>query len=274
MPTASVPLRPRQLVVRAAGTAANTPSSKLHVARRFAVLIGEESAVPGRRVADYCRLPAERYSLLDSRAVSRVPGSPDVFRVSAGQQRLPMFVAEPVGMIRIKVQANGVVQSLERAELLPVDDKPNAVLEEINAVLSSICMQNAVFAQDSPEGVQLVCSLQLDALFTRGVLARVPEQRLNGIMAWALGTALPWFLAKLRTDYQCWSEDRPRDQGVGSGEIAELAKRLVLGGGALPRGVTELTIPDDGLAAAPLFPSATEMGGDSTKARGFGGKAS
>jgi hypothetical protein len=124
----------------------------------------------------------------------------------------------------------------------------------------------------------------LDGTFTRGVLARVPEARLNGLMSWALGIAMPWFLSKLRGDYAMWAKNQPRTASLGSGEIAALARQVAAGGGALPTGVRELAVdaalssaavapatPTDEEAGAPEPPAAAASpAAGSTAGRGFG----
>jgi hypothetical protein len=129
------------------------PGTRLFVARKFGIDV-EESATPGRRLRDYVRLPADRYNVLDSRAVTRV--SDTAFRVSTGMQKMLMFEAEPVGYIEIRVLAEGVEQQLTRAELL--SPKPNRMVDELNATLSNLQLTNTVTAADSPAGgKQLVC---------------------------------------------------------------------------------------------------------------------
>jgi hypothetical protein len=195
--------------------------------------------------------------VLDSRAVTRV--SENEFRVSTGVQRMVMFEAEPVGYIGVRVLAEGVEQTLSRAELK--SPKPNKVVDEINATLGNLQLTNTVTSEPSPDGgVQLVCQLVLDGRFTRGVLSKVPEARLNGLMSWALGAAMPWFLGKLRDDYAQWAQDLPRNASLGSGEMAALARQVAAGGAALPRGVRELPVTAALAAAAvrPATPTAEE----------------
>ncbi len=69
-----------------------------------------EAGAAGRRLRDYVRLPADRYNVLDSKAVTRI--SDTTFRVSTGVQRLVMFDAEPVGYIDIKVLPDGAPLAL------------------------------------------------------------------------------------------------------------------------------------------------------------------
>lgn len=236
-----------------------------------------ESAAPGRSLRDYVRLPADRYNVLDSKAVTRV--SDTQFRVSTGMQRFVMFEAEPVGFIDIKVLAEGVEQRMSRAELR--SPKPSRILDEINATLSNLSLQNTVTSADSPSGgKQLVCQVRahgcldpaaaradaqptqlvLRGEFTTGVLARVPEARLNSLMSWALGVAMPWFLTKLRDDYANWARDLPRNASLGSGELAALARRVASGGASMPTGVRELPVDAawTSAAVAPEAPTADE----------------
>jgi hypothetical protein len=248
-------VRPTAAAQEAAG-----PSSRLYVARRFGVDVAE-SALAGRRLRDYVRLPAQQYNVLDTNAVTRV--SDNVFRVSTGVQRMLMFEAEPVGLVEINVLPDGVQQSMRKAELKA--RKPSKVLDEVNATLANLQLQNTITAEDSPEGGrQIVCELVLDGTFTRGVLARVPEERLNGLMSWALGTVMPWFLLKLRDDYALWAADKPRTgSAAGAGEMSVLARKMLASGGVtLPPGVRELPTAAalSGAVVAPLAPSQQETG--------------
>lgn len=121
----------------------------------------------------------------------------------------------------------------------------------------------------------------LDGTFTRGALARVPEARLNSLMSWALGVAMPWFLLKLRDDYALWAAGKSRAAALGAGELAALARQVATGSGKMPPGVRELPV-DAAYARAAVLPAAptAEEGGDGyaaqaepTRGRGFGGKA-
>ncbi len=200
-------------------------------------------------------------------------------------QRMVMFEAEPVGYIEIEVLEDGVEQRLTKAELVP-KDKASKVVDEINGTLSDVQLTNTVTARESPDGsVQLCCQLVLRGVFTRGVLARVPEERLNGLMSWALGVAMPWFLTKLRTDYRKWAAGEDRRAALGSGEMAALAKSLMSSRGALPEGVVELPVEDSSLQSGrvkPQMPTADESGTsnegpaakqrEGTAGKGFGRK--
>ena len=148
---------------------ASGPGTRLFVARKFAIDVGEDGPV-GRSAKDYVRLPADRYNVLDSKAVKRVEGKEGTFRVSTGVQRMLMFEAEPVGYISIEVKPDGVEQKLMSAELLPVG-KPSSLVDEINATLNNVQLTNTVTARPLPAGrAQLVCQLELRGSFTRGVL--------------------------------------------------------------------------------------------------------
>lgn len=260
------------------GSAVVHAETKLFVARSFAVDVGVDGP-KGRTLRDYVRLPAERYNVLDSRAVTRVPGEEGTFRVSTGLQRMVMFEAEPVGYVQIEVLPNGVEQRLTRAELVPAAGKASKVVDEINATLGNVRLTNTVTARAGPgDTVQLCCQLILSGAFTRGVLASVPEERLNGLMSWALGVAMPWFLTKLRTDYRQWERGEERRASLGAGEMAALAKSLMSSRGPLPEGVTELEVEGKALRVAPQTPTAEESGAqgaeavkrESTAGKGFG----
>ena len=255
--------RTRRACVRPAAAAQDAagPSSRLYVARRFGVDV-VESTQAGRRLRDYVRLPAQQYNVLDSKAVTRV--SENVFRVSTGVQRFMMFEAEPVGMVEINVLPDGVQQSMRKAELKA--SKPSKVMDEVNATLANLQLQNTITADDSPlEGSrQLVCQLVLDGTFTRGVLSRVPEERLNGLMSWALGIAMPWFLLKLRDDYALWAAGKPRTgAAANAGEMSTLARKMLASGGVtLPPAVRELPADTSvsGAVVEPLAPTVQEAG--------------
>jgi hypothetical protein len=55
----------------AAKRTTSASSAALYVAKRYGVLV-DESGVAGRTLRDYCRLPAERYNVLDNKAVQRL----------------------------------------------------------------------------------------------------------------------------------------------------------------------------------------------------------
>jgi hypothetical protein len=167
----AAPRRRRHINQRLTVSCSSGPSTRLFVARKFAIDVGEDGA-PGRRAKDYVRLPADRYNVLDSRAVQRVEGKEGTFRVSTGVQRMLMFEAEPVGYISIEVKPDGVEQKLIGAELLPVG-KPSSLVDEINATLNNVQLTNTVTARPLPGGrAQLVCQLELRGVFTRGVLSK------------------------------------------------------------------------------------------------------
>jgi hypothetical protein len=157
-------------------------------------------------------------------------------------------------------------------------------VDEINATLNNLQLINTVTARSDGGRVQLVCQLVLQGVFTRGVLSKVPEARLNGLMSWALGALMPWFLTKLRTDYRRWAAGEDRGAALGTGELSTLAKSLMAGKGALPDGVTELDVQGAHLEGARVTPQAPtqEDSGDgqavapafaqssSPKSKGFG----
>ena len=185
------------------------------------------------------------------------------------------MTAEPVGIVRIRVLPDGVEQSLLRAELL--SDKTNSVVDEINATLGCVRLVNTVTSERGDDGrLRLVCQLVLDGSFSRGVLSKVPIDRLNGVMTWAVAQAMPWFIGQLARDYRLWSLDQPRNASMGAGEVGALARRLLTGGGRLPDGVEEFDVR--GAAAggiAQLPPSEADVGAvpSPTRGVGFGGRS-
>ena len=263
------------------------PGTLLYVAKRYGVAV-ESAERSGRTLRDYCRLPASRYNLLDSKAVTRCPPpDEDTFRVSTGMQQLASVTAEPVGYVRLRILPDGVEQSLLRGELL--SERPSSVVDEINATLGSVRLLNTVTSERGADGrLLLVCQLVLSGNFTRGMMSKVPAARLNGVMAWAVSVAMPWFIQKLAGDYAAWAEDKPRSSTMGAGEMGALARNLLAGGGRLPAGVIELAVVDAKDGATALAPSADELGeqdgvvssgqpkganaGSSTRGVGFGAK--
>jgi len=195
----------------------------------------------------------------------------DTFRVTTGVQRIANLFVEPVGYVTIRVLEDGVEQRMSRGELFAKE--PSSVVDEINATLSNVSLINSVTSEEGADGQQLlVCQLVLTGAFTRGVLARVPEGRLNSVMSWAVSVAMPWFLTKLREDAIAWAADKPRNMS-GVGEMGALARQLLSGGGRLPPGVVELRVDDDvaGGAVTGEAPSAAERsGGPPTRGLGFG----
>ena len=88
----------------------------LDVSRAYVADIAPDAvslAPAGRSVLDYVKLPAEEYNVLDSKAVTRV--EPEIFRVSAGAQKILWLEVEPIGMLRVTPSDRGCDQFLEGA---------------------------------------------------------------------------------------------------------------------------------------------------------------
>lgn len=224
-----------------AGTAAGTT---LSVSRQYAIRLPEGTEKD--KALEYVRLPAKQYNLLDNSAVERLPD--DSFRIRPGKVKM-MFVGEvePTASVRIDVNGAGVRQSVQDAELLiPEGSKQSAVASQINKTLRQMRIQNDV--QVLAESSELTCRVSVNANFTEGVMSRVPEERLNGLVGWALGAVLPWFLTKLSEDFERWARGDPSRAQMSSGEIPALAARLAAGNrGELPEGVREVVVGGGGV---------------------------
>lgn len=263
---------PRCAVVAAASSLPGEPAAlpSLSVSRAFSIEI--PGAEPGR-LLEYVTLPAANYNVLDSSAVRRLEDGS--FSVSAGKQQfLGLGTFQPFGLVSLKVLAGqGVEQVLSKAELRSTDGKPlSRAAATVNETLASIRLSNCVTATTGAAGeLRLRVHLRMSGPLS-GVLARVPSDRLNGVMSWTLGLVLPWFLKKLAGDFQAWADGTPRIGAVGSGEMAALAKELLGGaGGKMPKGVMEhLDVGEAGEegegVVTPLAPTAVDSG----RGRGFG----
>jgi hypothetical protein len=227
--------------------ARNGGGAVLNCSRAFTATVRARSvraAKKGRGVADYVRLPAEEYNVLDSDAVTRV--AENTFRVAAGAQKILFLEVEPVGLLEIKPTADGCEQLLKGAEMRDVKAartgaKPNAIIAGMNASLRDLRMRNRLQAVTKADGATAIqCQIDIAGRFTEGPFAAAGSDRLNGVLAWCLGAVMPWFLNQLSDDYDDWCVGKPR--GRKDVNVSAVAQEILNGGmtGKLPEGVAEV----------------------------------
>lgn len=203
--------------------------------RRFVV---DDSSLASQPASDeWIRGPARE-------AVTRV--EPETFRVTAGSQKILWLEVEPVGLIRIVPTEHGCDQILEGAVMNDVKASrtgkaDNALIAAMNSSLRDLRMRNRISAlRDAASGDEKIkCQIDISGTFTEGPFAAAGSARLNSLLAWCLGTVMPWFLDQLTKDYGDWAAGKPR--GREKVNVAAVAGEILGGSrGKLPPGITEV----------------------------------
>lgn len=217
--------------------------------KRFSIGVRESQ----RSIEEYATLPASRYTVLDDESVQRVEAN--TFRVKtgkinnnnlmcslekkkkkgswennmcstcqAGKQAVMWATVEPSADVTVEVDDSGVTQSIKEANLNVSRAGPmGPIMRQVNGAIKQVEVDNRVEGERDEEGARLSVEVSLRAEFTEGPLARAPERQLNSLASYCLDVAIPWFIQKLRDDFELWSQDGSRAE-LSRGEIGELTR--------------------------------------------------
>lgn len=217
-------------------------STTLNVVRRFQVDVAKPTNDKNddKSPANYCKLPANQYNVIDEDKVEMLEDNS--FVVSTGVQKFLFLTIEAKGRVKIEETLTGVKQTLEKAEMIDVNGKNGKIVDAMNKSIGRVRVVNSVMATTSDEGRKehIESQLEFSGTFTEGVFAKIGP-RLNEIASFVLGATLPWFLETIGKDYELWAVDGERQKA--KMDIGGMSQTILKGAkGKLPSNVREIEV--------------------------------
>lgn len=217
-------------------------STTLNVVRRFQVDVAKPTNDKNddKSPANYCKLPANQYNVIDEDKVEMLEDNS--FVVSTGVQKFLFLTIEAKGRVKIEETLTGVKQTLEKAEMIDVNGKNGKIVDAMNKSIGRVRVVNSVMATTSDEGRKehIESQLEFSGTFTDGVFAKIGP-RLNEIASFVLGATLPWFLETIGKDYELWAVDGERQKA--KMDIGGMSQTILKGAkGKLPSNVREIEV--------------------------------
>ena len=231
-----------ETVVPDAKIARELTSTTLNVVRRFQVDVAKppDDNNNDKSPANYCKLPANQYNVIDEDKVEMLEDNS--FVVSTGVQKFLFLTIEAKGRVKIEETLTGVKQTLEKAEMIDVNGKNGKIVDAMNKSIGRVRVVNSVMATTSDEGRKehIESQLEFSGTFTDGVFAKIGP-RLNEIASFVLGATLPWFLETIGKDYELWAVDGERQKA--KMDIGGMSQTILKGAkGKLPSNVREIEV--------------------------------
>lgn len=222
--------------------ARDVTSTTLNVVRRFQVDVAKppDDNNNDKSPANYCKLPANQYNVIDEDKVEMLEDNS--FVVSTGVQKFLFLTIEAKGRVKIEETLTGVKQTLEKAEMIDVNGKNGKIVDAMNKSIGRVRVVNSVVATTSDEGRKehIESQLEFSGTFTEGVFAKIGP-RLNEIASFVLGATLPWFLETIGKDYELWAVDGERQKA--KMDIGGMSQTILKGAkGKLPSNVREIEV--------------------------------
>jgi len=222
--------------------ARDVTSTTLNVVRRFQVDVAKppDDNNNDKSPANYCKLPANQYNVIDEDKVEMLEDNS--FVVSTGVQKFLFLTIEAKGRVKIEETLTGVKQTLEKAEMIDVNGKNGKIMDAMNKSIGRVRVVNSVVATTSDEGRKehIESQLEFSGTFTDGVFAKIGP-RLNEIASFVLGATLPWFLETIGKDYELWAVDGERQKA--KMDIGGMSQTILKGAkGKLPSNVREIEV--------------------------------
>ena len=222
--------------------ARDVTSTTLNVVRRFQVDVAKppDDNNNDKSPANYCKLPANQYNVIDEDKVEMLKDNS--FVVSTGVQKFLFLMIEAKGRVKIEETLTGVKQTLEKAEMIDVNGKNGKIVDAMNKSIGRVRVVNSVMATTSDEGRKehIESQLEFSGTFTDGVFAKIGP-RLNEIASFVLGATLPWFLETIGKDYELWAVDGERQKA--KMDIGGMSQTILKGAkGKLPSNVREIEV--------------------------------
>ncbi|KAL3675498.1 hypothetical protein R1sor_025446 [Riccia sorocarpa] len=170
-------------------------------------------------LADYMRLPASQYSVLDAERIERV--DENTFRCYAPRLKFFSFEVGPVLLVRVDEQPDGCCIRLLSCTL---EGSPLVVAQNEKFTAS---MVNRVSYRDSAESSsekELISDTTIEVtLEIPGAVSIIPREAIEGtgsqVLAQVLRVTVPRFLAQLGKDYNAWATGDSSRKPLGTGEL-------------------------------------------------------
>ncbi|BBN19662.1 hypothetical protein MPTK1_8g12550 [Marchantia polymorpha subsp. ruderalis] len=197
----------------------NTPNVKQRAklaASRVEKVVIKESEKP---LAEYMRLPASQYSVLDAERIERV--DENSFRCYAPRLKFFNFEVGPVLLVRVEEQPDGCCIRLLSCTL---EGSPIVVAQNQKFTAS---MVNRVSYRDSKESStdkELISDTTIQVtLEIPDAVSIIPKSAIEGtgsnVLAQVLKVMIPRFLAQLGKDYNAWATGDASRKPLGTGEL-------------------------------------------------------
>ncbi|KAG6539969.1 hypothetical protein Mapa_018670 [Marchantia paleacea] len=197
----------------------NSPNVKQRAklaASRVEKVVIRESEKP---LAEYMRLPASQYSVLDAERIERV--DENSFRCYAPRLKFFNFEVGPVLLVRVEEQPDGCCIRLLSCTL---EGSPIVVAQNQKFTAS---MVNRVSYRDSKESStdkELISDTTIQVtLEIPDAVSIIPKAAIEGtgsnVLAQVLKVMIPRFLGQLGKDYNAWATGDASRKPLGTGEL-------------------------------------------------------
>eukprot|EP01018_Ginkgo_biloba_P020368 Gb_21996 [translate_table: standard] len=172
----------------------------------------------GRPLAEYMRLPASQYSVLDAERIERV--DENTFRCYVYRFKFFSFEVCPVLLVRVEEQSNGC-----RIQLLSCKLEGSPVVVAQNEKFSASMVNEISCSTDDSSSTQKLISnttieVVIDIPFPfRTIPVELIESTGNQVLQQLLRVMLPRFLTQLSKDYKAWASGDTSRRPLGTGKI-------------------------------------------------------
>lgn len=171
-----------------------------------------------KALADYMRLPASQYSVLDAKKIERLDD--DTFICYVGGISFLGFVVEPVLTVSVIVHDRGPVVKLLDTQLqgskavVAANDRFDATMTntvtwegEEQSESKHLCSETSIqVCLEVPRWARLMPTSAIESTGSK-------------VMQTVLNTAVPKFLKQLQKDYELWAAGDDSRKPIGTGEL-------------------------------------------------------
>lgn len=192
------------------------PHSARFLARASQSLLIQESQRP---LAEYMRLPASQYSVLDAERIERIDDN--TFRCYVYRLKFFNFEVCPVLLVRVDEQPDGccirlLSCTLEGSPLVVAQNKKFSA-SMVNKVSWTYSNQSSMSPRlNSDTTIEVV--IEIPAAF-RVIPAQMIENTGTQVLTQLLRAMLPRFLDQLEKDYYAWASGDTSRRPLGTGEL-------------------------------------------------------
>ena len=189
-------------------------SVQLHYVKALAAEAGS--------LAEYVRLPASEYRLLDSNQLFRIDD--DRFRVVFGDLRV-------LGLLRVRSFADvsvevGEARTVQRLRRIQFEGTPRRLIDAMNTLHLGTTWANEISALPRDNGLSdLESAVRVDWALPRGYPARPAVMR--AVVTRLMDFTMPWLLDKLADDYRRWRSGSRDRATVTGGALSRLTAEFI-----------------------------------------------
>ncbi|KAL2607821.1 hypothetical protein R1flu_026394 [Riccia fluitans] len=170
-------------------------------------------------LAEYMRLPASQYSVLDAERIERV--DENTFRCYAPRLKFFSFEVGPVLLVRVEEQPDGCCIRLLSCTL---EGSPLVVAQNEKFTASMVNRVSYRDSEQSSTDKELISDTTIEVtLEIPGAVSIIPKEAIEGtgsqVLAQVLKVMIPRFLAQLGRDYNAWATGDSSRKPLGTGEL-------------------------------------------------------